>query len=342
MFQRALVPNRSVASAVIVALIALASGCGDDGEPELEPEWREAFDAENVGWLLSTWGTGQNDRYAVGGELASGVIMHFDGDAWRRQEVGSETPLLNWVHGFASDDVVVVGNAGTILRFDGAEWTKQQSPTSEDLWGVWGPHPDRLWAVGGSGRAGAEAVVLSYEGDEWSLVALPPIDRANVRAFFKVWGTSADNVIVVGQSGILLRYDGERWNDESIGVTGDLIAVWGTGPDDILAVGGRSNAIINHFDGDEWHTTTLFELPGVNGVWMQTPGVAHLAVTRGRLAVMDVQSLEFEAEVIDEALDFHGIFGIDGQLTAVGGNFEMLGLDSFQGIAWQRGLGNED
>lgn len=328
-----------------IALASLCPACGDDsGTGDLDLEWRSAFDAEaaDSGWLLSTWGNSDDRRYAVGGESDRGVLLAFDGSDWAESDI-PDVPLLNWVFGFGQDDVWAVGNGGNILHFDGDDWTSETSPTTEDLWGVWGAEPDDLWAVGGSGRPDAEAVLLRYDGSDWSEVEVPEVEDAGVRALFKVWGSGAENVFVVGQSGLLLQYDGDAWQQHDLGVGEDLIAVWGTGPDDVTVVGGRASGVVGHYDGDEWRSELLIGTPGINGVWMGSEGLAHLAVAGGRIGVLEVAELD-EPELLNQetSLDFHGIYGTSGKLTAVGGNFNILPGNQQLGIALERDLGPDD
>lgn len=328
-----------------LAIVLTATACGNSDSPGPDLAWRDAFDAQQKksSWLLSTWGSSAEDRYVVGGSPSAGVVMHSDGDDWTKLKVPGKPPLLNWVFGFKRNDVWMVGEKGTVLHFDGDDWLAHESPTEEALWGIWGASPKQLWAVGGSGRPGAEATLLRYENDTWAKVELPKFRRAGVRALFKVWGSGKDNVFAVGQNGVVLQYDGVSWTELLVGASDDLIAVWGTGPEDVVAVGGRGNGIVSHYDGKKWSTNVLRGLPGINGVWMQTPGVAHLAITKGRLAVLDVGAPDnidvFEQET---PLDFHGIFGTDRQLTAVGGNFEAVSEAALRGIAVERALGPAD
>jgi len=143
---------------VVIGLcfLALSAGCGP---PPVSGEWVEAFDAAELGWLLSTWGPASDDRYAVGGSLTDGLIMHYDGASWTRLTGIGDPPLLNWVHGLGADDIFVVGAGGTALHFDGATWSTMETPTEENLWGVWAAAPDDVYAVGGRGAARIDATI---------------------------------------------------------------------------------------------------------------------------------------------------------------------------------------
>ncbi len=331
---------------LFIGLVLLAfaiSGCPDDGET-VDTTWAPAFDASASGWLLNVGGSGPANLFAVGGELnGAGTIMGFDGSTWSPVDTGLDLPLMNWVHALAANDVVMVGQEGTIVRFDGTTWTKTTAPTSQNLWGVWGATNDDLWAVGGNGRSDGDATILRYDGASWSEVTIPELEKANVRAFFKVWGTSSDNVYMVGQNGAVLHWDGSALTEQLVGASDDLIALWGTGPDEIVAVGGRSNGIVSVFNGTEWRTENLSPLPGLNGVWMRTPGIAHLAGARGTLATFDVATFTATpAAEVDTPNDFHAVFGDGaGSLYGVGGNlFSVAG--PFEGVAFRRSLSDDE
>jgi len=318
------------------SLLPMIAGCGSSDTPRIE--WSESFDASQIGWFMNVWGPAENDLYAVGGSPTEGVIMHFDGADWTPFDIGLDVPLVTWMHGFGSDDMTAVGFAGTAMHWDGRSWTLQDTPTDEDLWGVWGSAPDDLWAVGGSGRADSVATLLHYDGATWTSVEVPPLQRANVFAFFKVFGTSADNAYVVGQRGAVLHFDGETWSEELVGASDDLVSIWGTGPDNLVAVGGRANGIISIWNGSEWRTESLAPIPGLNGIWMQEPGVVHAVGTFGTLLEIQLDGLEVTESSLATALDFHAVFSATGEtLVAVGGNLTIPGA-TFEGIAFQRGL----
>jgi hypothetical protein len=86
-----------------------------------------------------------------------------------------------------------------------------------------------------------------------------------------VWGSSAEDVWVVGAAGTVLHFDGEAWTPFDSGTDRDLQAVHGTGPDDVWAVGADT---IVRWDGAVWTE----QLAGVElfeellGVWCERPG----------------------------------------------------------------------
>jgi hypothetical protein len=337
-------PFGLVAASLILAACSSSSSSGGGDAAVTATPWAPAFDATNVGWLLSTCGSGPTDLYAVGGSTPKAAVMHYDGAAWSKVALGLDAPLLNWCHAFAPDDVTIVGDGGTVIHFDGRAWSKRATPTTQDLWGVWGASPDDVWAVGGDGMAAGHATLLHWDGAAWAAVALPTLQKADVFQLLKVWGTGADDVYVVGQRGVVLHKKGATWSEELVGASDDLVSLWGTGPDRIVAVGGRANGIASVWDGTAWKTTELAPTPGLNGVWMRVPGKAHVAGAYGTLGVLDLGTMALEvADVGEQKLDFHSVRGdASGHLWAVGGNLGSAHPATYTGIAFGRRLGSDE
>lgn len=325
-------------AAVAVALAVAALSCGPEGGDDARaPRWERAFDTGDQGWLLSVAGAAADDVYAAGGMPREGHLWHFDGQQWTAETLPEGTRLLNWVHVFADGEPIVAGNAGTILRRVDGQWQLEETPSGEDLWGVWGANPDDIWAVGGSGRQANAATVLHYYDGTWHQPALPELERPNVRAFFKVWGTSADNVYIVGQSGAVLHWDGEALEEVLVGTGQDLISLWGTSPDNIVMVGGRSNGVLVHYDGESWTPRQLAPLPGINGVWLDASGDGWLAGNAGTLAkISTVGEVTTEQVDVETPLELHAVFGLgDGQAFSVGGSLQSP-TAPYQGVVMHR------
>jgi photosystem II stability/assembly factor-like uncharacterized protein len=300
-------------------------GCGSG--------WSEAFPAEDKGWLMSVWGRSATDVYAVGGTHPRATVMRLRGKDWSEVSLGLQAPRLNWVHGFGPEHLFAVGEQGWALHFDGSSWRRLDTGTEAPLWGVWGASPDDVWVVGGSGTGTGEAVILRWNGQAFTQVSVPALRRENVFAFFKVWGTGADDLRIVGQEGVILRWDGEALREEDSGVRDDLISLWGDGPDRVIAVGGRASAQVTEWDGTRWRPRDLPPLPGLNGVWFppgQDPWVVGVQGT-----VLRLGPAGHSAEEVDTTLDLHAVFGTGGRMWSVGGNL-VTGLGTQRGVALTR------
>lgn len=319
----------------VIALALVLTACGPESV-----SWTEAYDATGSGWILSVWGPETGERFAVGGRSPEqGVVTRYDGQQWDEIALPADTPLLNWAFGFSASDVTVVGYDGAILHFDGSEFSAMPSPTTERLWGVWGASPDDMWAVGGLNET---PVLLHFDGTSWTLEDIPELQRGGVNAFFKVWGSSASDVWVVGQSGVILHYDGSAWAEMGAGTGEDLISIWGTGPNEVYAVGGRGNGVIAAYDGTSWRSENLSPQPGLNGVW--TDGNRLVAVgERGTVLEFNPETLEIMDATSESRLTLHAVFGESRAptpvLTTVGGNLaEGPNAPTFIGLALEKPL----
>ncbi len=318
--------SHRLARTICVALLACVAGCNpmvpDDGsgngnDTPSEPEWREAFSTTDDGFLSGVWGSGPDDVFIVGGQPQRSVVFHFDGNTWETMST-PETPILIWVFGFGADDVYAVGEQGTALHYDGATWTEMTTGIEDDLWGIWGASPDDLWAVGGEIDTGPP-VLLHFDGEMWTQQTVPPLDR-NSTALLKIWGTSSDYIFAVGQTGVILEYNGNDWQQIDAGTADDLVSLWGTGPNEIVAVGGRSNGVIATYNGTQWTSRSAAPLPGLNGMFPLKEGEYLIGGLIGSAAVYNVNTDEYETETTPTARTIHAIWHDGANTTyAVGG-----------------------
>ena len=323
---------------VAAAIHSLFAGC-PPGEA-LPVDWEEAFDASNIGWMMSGWGPGDGSLWVVGGQQFAGKILRFDSKGWRQIDLGFSVPLLDWVHGTSASDVFAGSTDGRILHFDGTSWTVQQTPVTTPVWGIWAVAPDDVWAVGGDNILGDAPFVIHYDGEQWSLEPIPVLQRPGVYAFFKVWGSGPNDIYAVGQNGAILHWDGKTFTEEGAGIGQDLIGIWGTGPDDITVVGGRGTAELAHFDGTKWQHAPPSSLPGLNGVWTHRSDVAHAVGVGGTVLRVDPRTLQVLEQIpVPTTFDLHSVFGdASGQILAFGANFNF----PERGVVLIRRLTNDD
>lgn len=208
-------------------------------------EWDTVYSAA-PGKLLDIWGTSEQDIFVVG---EGGLILHYDGFKWTEMASATTTSLYA-VWGFSGRDVFAVGNLGTILHYDGSVWVRMTSDmTDETLYDVWGSSPTDIFVVGDDG------IVLQGDGSSWS-----PVARAGW-SLHAVWGSSSSDILAVGQRGTVMRYDGTKWH-ETWGST-DFYGIWGTSLENIYVVGGgddfnsAAGASIRHYDGSVWRDDAM-------------------------------------------------------------------------------------
>lgn len=251
---------------IIGALLTsvLLGGCGGEGasaEPDADTHdpgatWHTVLSGLDSA-LLSAWGGGHDDLWFVGADKRDGkgpMVVHGmaggPGRTFRRVDLRPVDELgghLWWVHGDASA-VWTVGDGGRAFRFDRVSqtWSRVETGTTATLYGVWGTPGDggAVWAVGGHVLpAVGPPVVVRLTPDGGEVVADLPEEVMGQGTFFKVWGTSKDDVWVVGEQGRIVHFDGSGWKAVPLGAAPRLVTVHGAG-DELVLVGGSTQAVI--------------------------------------------------------------------------------------------------
>ena len=257
----------SVAALLPLMMAATVAGCGP------APTWTTVTGPHPAA-LYSVWGPNADDVWAVGGCTCPGkphaLLLHKTNGTFT--EVASPVDAtLWWVHGFSASDVWIAGEQGTVLHWDGAALTKAPTEGLADtkLFGIWGPSPSDLWAVGGS--PDISSMVLRWNGTTFAKVANAPEVKTDKLAgtWFKVWGSGPNDVWLVGQLGMVANWNGSMWKVHdlsALGVTArdSLFTVAGRGPDDVYVVGGQpAQGLALHYAGGAWKKVAGLSLDGV-------------------------------------------------------------------------------
>ena len=197
-----------------------------------------AFTAHDSGVTATLWGVwaaSPNDAWAVGGTPEGGtaadndIVLHWDGSAWTRVELPGEprgrAHYKTW--GASSDDLYVVGEAGTIWHKQGADWALEGEGLAQStLFTVTGCSATEVYAVGGR-------QVLRSDGQSWSQVPIELFNDVN-----GVSCKAPGEVAIVGFGGLKQRLVDGSWIDEfTIEPFDPLHATWSDG-EAFWAVGG--------------------------------------------------------------------------------------------------------
>lgn len=323
------------------AVCALFLGCpsSDDGGPDGTALQFTALSETYDTALFSVWAAGE-DVWIAGGERGKSTVLHLKDNAWIAHDTGLMQPLW-WVHGFKDGPVWVVGDEGASARYDGGTWTTHDTgATGSVLYGVWGPTPNLLWAVGGPSDAvdtanAAGDMLLKWDGSAWSRVNLPALaDSENVGSnrLFKVWGTAANHAIIVGDDGIALHYDGSDWSRKDTGHAGEFIfTVSGRSSSEAFAIGGFNQIFVIRWNGSEWAdipiTSTLATPPVAQGVWTAPGEDLYIAGFGGFAARWDATGTWHEGEYATTDV-YHAITrDSTGAVWAVGGDIATARAD---------------
>ncbi len=290
--------------------------------------------------LLSVRATGPDDVWFVGSDQGAGpALLQWDGSAWTRHDTAALDGVnLWWVHPTA-DTVFVAGSGGTLASLDRSSGAITRIDGPRDtltFFGIWGASAQDMWAVGAAIGAGEPPSIWRNAGGAWAEVdtTAEPFHLENV-SLFKVHGSAADDVWIVGTRGLILHWDGATFTDLSPpDLDQNLLTVeWGeAGP---IVVGGLNQGLIFEREGEAWVDVTPDLTPALNGVCQ---GSSTVAVGRwGGMArrVDGAWALDDESLTL---LDYHGCLTTsDGAIWAVGGHISASplneGLIAYQGPA---------
>jgi hypothetical protein len=187
--------------------------------------------------LYGLWGSSGDDVWIVGGDRsAAPIVLHGVRGSFSRVELpaGMAPKSLFKPHGFAPDDVMLVGSESTVLRWNGTTWRRETVPTTGPLLSTWGRSATDVYAVGGS----ASSEIVHFDGRAWSQVAELPTGWGLTGVF-----TSADGTFAVGPQSLMfeLRRDGSavQVTLPKLDPATYLHGVWGDGHGTTYAVGGE-------------------------------------------------------------------------------------------------------
>ncbi|HCK98529.1 MAG TPA: hypothetical protein DHW42_00280 [Candidatus Marinimicrobia bacterium] len=187
-----------------VALITKSAMIHYDGS-----QWSDIDLNDGGRGLLDMWGISPDDIWAGGIE---GTLFHYNGVEWTKLAM-PDSLWFKKFSGFASDDVYAIAyypNPNTfiwtyyIIHWDGKDWSVQDK-FSDGMPETFGSHgleviDDYLYSAGDG--------VFRKRGDdtEWEKILTQPAPR-----FYDIYGTSPDNIFVVGKAGRAYHYNGIDW-----------------------------------------------------------------------------------------------------------------------------------
>ena len=177
--------------------------------------------------LRSVSGVASRYIWAVGD---AGTILHYDGQAWRRDPAETTADLYG-VFCVSPKDAWAVGTEGVALHFDGISWSKVDTSVKETLRGTWGSSSSDVWMVGNRGT------VLRFDGKTIKK------HNANVgedSTLYSVFGFDSEDVWIGGSRGLIRHFDGTDWKFIQHSGYYDVTAIYGPRPRDVFFGTGSS------------------------------------------------------------------------------------------------------
>lgn len=108
---------------------------------------------------------------------------------------------------------------------------------------------------------------------------------------YGIWGSSHNNVFAVGMYGTILYYNGSTWAAMDSGTSWEIYDIWGSGPDDIFAV-GQCGTIL-HYNGNTWKPMSSGTINSIYGVWGSAPDNVFGVSLEGENTALQWQCMEY-------------------------------------------------
>jgi len=188
--------------------------------------------------LFGLWGASGDDVWIVGGDISgppgSAVVLRGAHGSFSAVDLPPDLApnVVFKAHGFAPDDVVMVGAGGAVLRWNGLEWRREPVPTSEPLRATWGRAAEDIYCVGGSGIG----EILHFDGQQWSQVAELPTGEGLSGVFTSsdepTFAVGSHFVFEVGRDGL------QQARLPELDPVSSLHGVWGDEHGTTYVVGG--------------------------------------------------------------------------------------------------------
>jgi hypothetical protein len=318
----------------IAALSLCVFGCaGGPASPHGE-EGAWSFVARSAGAaLLSVNGTSAHDVWLAGADDGQGpLVLHGDGHAWTRRDTGV-TGDLWWVNALEGGSVFFGGSNATVLRYDGTAFATLATPgpAAATVFGVWAAAEDDVYAVGS--LDGKDGFVWHSDGSAFVAVpldGLPLAENGETPGLFKVWGTSASDVWVVGANAVVLRGSAvDGFALVQAGGSDTLFTVHARGSE-VVMVGGSSSGLLLAAEDGALVDETPAGAPLLQGVSVAADGSVWAAGYGGSI----YHGSDGVFAPVDPGLDFtaseslHSIWAdADGGVWAAGGNVLTPALD---------------
>ncbi len=302
----------------VMGFAACASTEGDDDDdsagPIIEdpPDDSSVWDDLSLGFnvtLNAMWGSSSQSLWIVGD---GGAIYHWNGTNWTATPSGTISDINGvWGTGDGSS-VWAVGDAGVVVSWDEAAgaWSSAEFPFVSNLTGIKGFSADEVFVSGYGG-------LFAWDGVEWTVVELPE----NV-ALRSVWGSTPQDLWLVGEEGMVFHGGGNTWEVVETGVTSTLNTVGSDGTS--VWIAGEGGLLMKH-EGGSFVADAVLEQE--NNLWSVWGGGGTLFVAGANGHVDRWNGTEWEGLDTgeDRQVVLYSLFGFSiNDLYAVGGNGTIL------------------
>ena len=173
-------------------------------------EWTQGVlpgDARPAG----SWALDESTAWVVGDR---GSIWRWNGRQWKTMARLGDSNLLA-VHASSPEDVWVAGYGGALYQWNGRQWVNHRFNDYRTFTSVWSFGPNDVWL----GTDAYGVGMMHWDGKSFQ--------RVGVGYAQALYGTSPEDLWMVGRYGSVAHWNGTKWSAEFVGTQGDLERVTG-------------------------------------------------------------------------------------------------------------------
>lgn len=203
------------------------------------------------------------------------------------------------------------------------------------LLSVNGTSANDLWAVGGSPDKGR---IMRFDGSAWAEQAV----GQGVPLLNWVYAFAPDDVMIAGNDGTILRWDGAKLTPMDTPTDQHLWGLWGASPDDVWAVGGRGmkdeDRTVLHWDGKAWTAANIppLQRPKVSAfykVWGSSASDVYIVGRNG--AVLHWDGAALTELGVGASTDLIGVWGTGPDRVVIVGGRSGGVIARWDGKSWR-------
>lgn len=280
--------------------------------------WSDIGTPTQSGFLREIWGTSADDIYAT--SLLPNGIFHYDGRQWTKL-VGTPDKFIYDLN-FVGEELLAVGEDGTIARFDGTVRTPIELSDLGGARAVWGTAANNVYAASGHS-------IQRFDGARWSVMTgdVAP----DMGAIVDIAGTSASNIVVVTGNAEAYRYNGASWSPMTVEDPRTVFnGLWVASATNMYGAvlippeGGQMQPTgdVARFDGTAWRRLHLGLEHWMNAVWGASANDVYVVGAGGDIVHFDGSSWAGQGGVTTQSLN--AVWGASGRVFAVGDNGVIL------------------
>ncbi len=277
------------------------------------------------GWCQEPSGTTQN-LYGVFGLAPNnvvvvgdnGTILGWNGTSWAAQSSGTTKTLRAVTVPTGSKNYTVAGLGGTVLGNTGQGWSPATASSTMDFYGTGGTSDTAIYVVG----TGGTALKGSLSGGFTSLSTLPSgIAGKQLNAVTaQVNNGSSSEFLIVGNGGYTLRWTSFGTWDETPTGSANFYGAW-YGNHRIVAVGDTSTIVSRTYNGVYWPGWQTETSPVANTSFRAVWGAAEtdMYIVGDSGTILHWDGSSWSTSTSHTTVNLHAVWGTDGNnIYAVG------------------------